>query len=107
MNMEVVMKKKMQNWTMAAGMALMAAAPAAAQVSGNSAQIGTALSSASSWIVSTLGPGLFVIGMALCGVSLAMGNEDGLRRGYYVLGGGAVIFLSGSIVSLVKSWTGN
>jgi len=101
------MKKKVQGWLMATGMALMTAAPAFAQVTGNSAQIGTTLTSAASWLQATLGPGLFVIGVIMIGFSLAMGNEDALRKGYYVLGGGAVIFLSNPIVALMKSLTGN
>jgi type IV secretory pathway VirB2 component (pilin) len=105
--MEDVMKKKMQSWLMAAGMALVTAAPAFAQVTGNSAQVGTTLTTAATWLTSTLGPGLFLIGVILIGVSLSMGNEDALRKGYYVLGGGAVIFLSSSVVALLKSWTGN
>jgi type IV secretory pathway VirB2 component (pilin) len=106
--MEDVMKmKKMQGVLMAAGLALMMTAPAFAQVSGNSAQVGTTLTTAAGWLVSTLGPGLFLIGMVLVGISLAMGNEDALRKGYYVVGGGALIFLSSSVVALLKSWTGN
>ena len=106
--MEDVMKmKKMQGVLMAAGFALMTTAPAFAQVSGNSAQVGSTLTTAAGWLVSTLGPGLFLIGMVLVGISLAMGNEDALRKGYYVVGGGALIFLSSSVVALLKSWTGN
>lgn len=98
---------KMQSGLMAAGMALMTAAPAFAQMSGNSSQVGNTLNTAAGWLVSTLGPGLFLIGVTMVGVSLALGNEDALRKGYYVLGGGAMIFLSSSVVALLKSWTGN
>ena len=106
--MEDVMKmKKMAGVLMAAGIALMTTAPAFAQTTGNSAQVGTTLTTAAGWLVSTLGPGLFLIGMVLVGISLAMGNEDALRKGYYVVGGGALIFLSSSVVALLKSWTGN
>jgi type IV secretory pathway VirB2 component (pilin) len=104
---DVMKKKKLQGWLLAAGFALMTSAPAFAQVSGNSAQVGSTLTTAAGWLVSTLGPGLFLIGMVLVGISLAMGNEDALRKGYYVVGGGALIFLSSSVVALLKSWTGN
>lgn len=107
-NMEDVMKKKtVQKWMLAAGLALMTTAPAFAQLSGNSSQVGTTLNTAAGWLVSTLGPGLFLIGMIVVGISLAMGNEDALRKGYYVVGGGALIFLSSSVVALLRSWTGN
>ena len=104
---DVMKKKKLQGWLLTAGLALMTAAPAMAQMSGNSAQVGSTLTTASSWLVSVLGPGLFLIGVIMVGINLAMGNEDALRRGYYVIGGGTLIFLSSSVVALLKSWTGN
>lgn len=104
---DVMNKRKWQGRMMAAGLALMSAAPAFAQLSGNASQVGNTLNTAASWLVSTLGPGMFLIGMILVGINLAMGNEDGLRKGYYVVGGGALIFLSSSVVALLKSWTGN
>lgn len=104
---DVMNKKKWQGRLLAAGLALMSAAPAFAQLSGNSSQVGTTLNTAAGWLVSTLGPGLFLIGMIVVGINLAMGNEDGLRKGYYVVGGGALIFLSSSVVALLRSWTGN
>jgi len=106
--MEEVMKmKKMQGQLAAAGLALMTAAPAFAQMSGSTSQVGTTLNTVACWLVQTLGPGLFLIGVIMVGVSLAMGNEDALRKGYYVIGGGTLIFLSTSVVALLKSWTGN
>jgi len=101
------MKKKLQRRLMTMGMLLMTTAPVFAQVSGNTAQVGTFLSSTSSWLVATLGPGIFLIGVIMVGISLAMGDQDAMRRGAYVIGGGALIFLSSSVVALLKSWTGN
>ena len=101
------MKKKIRKHLMTVGMALMTAAPAFAQVTGNSAQVGSFLSSAANWLVTILGPGIFLIGMIMVGVSLALGDQDAMRRGCYVIGGGALIFLSSSVVALLKSLTGN
>ena len=101
------MKNKTQDILMGAGMMLMLAAPSFAQYGGNSAQVGSFLGSTASWLVVTLGPGLFTIGVIMVGISLAMGDQDAMRRGGYVIGGGALIFLSSSVVSLLKSWTGN
>lgn len=102
------MKKKISGVLMTAGMALITAAPAFSQmVMGNQAQVGTFLSSASNWLVTILGPGIFMIGVIMVGISLAMGDQDAMRRGCYVIGGGALIFLSSSVVALIQSLTGN
>lgn len=101
------MKKKMKDILMGAGMMLMTAAPSFAQVSGNSAQVGSFLGSTAGWLVSVLGPGLFLIGVIMVGISLAMGDQDAMRRGGYVIGGGSLIFLSNSVVALLKSLSGN
>ncbi len=102
------MKKKISGVLMTAGMALVTAAPAFSQmVMGNQAQVGTFLSSASNWLVTILGPGIFMIGVIMVGISLAMGDQDAMRRGCYVIGGGALIFLSSSVVALIQSLTGN
>ena len=101
------MKKKTKDILMTAGMLLMMTAPAFAQVNGNSAQVGSFLSSTASWLVTVLGPGLFLIGVIMVGISLAMGDQDAMRRGGYVIGGGTLIFLSNSVVALLKSLSGN
>ncbi|MDE2292331.1 MAG: TrbC/VirB2 family protein [Elusimicrobia bacterium] len=101
------MKKKTKDVLMSAGMVLMTAAPAFAQFSGNSGQVGSFLSSTAGWLVSVLGPGLFLIGVIMVGISLAMGDQDAMRRGAYVIGGGTLIFLSSSVVALLKSLSGN
>ena len=101
------MRKRVEKTLMATGMALMYAAPAFAQYSGNTGQVGSFLSSAASWLVNTLGPGVFLIGVIMVGVSLAMGDQDAMRRGCYVIGGGALIFLSSSVLAILKSLTGS
>ena len=107
MNMEDAMNKKMQYRLVTAGLALMAAAPAFADFGGNEAQVGTFLSSSANWLVTVLGPGLFLIGVIMVGINLALGNEDAMRKGFYVIGGGALIFLANPIVSLLKSLSGS
>lgn len=101
------MKKKMQTRLLAAGLTLMTAAPSFAQVTGNSAQVGSFLGSSANWLVTVLGPGLFLIGVIMVGISLAMGDQDAMRRGAYVIGGGVLIFLSSSVVALLKSLAGS
>ncbi|MDE1976435.1 MAG: TrbC/VirB2 family protein [Elusimicrobia bacterium] len=101
------MGKKPQRWLMAAGTIMMCAAPAFAQYSGNTGQVGSFLSSAANWLVNILGPGVFVIGVIMVGLSLAMGDQDAMRRGCYVIGGGALIFLSSSVLAILQSLTGH
>ena len=101
------MKKKMQYHLAAAGMMMMLAAPSFAQFSGNESQVGTFLTSSANWLVTVLGPGLFLIGVIMVGINLALGNEDAMRKGFYVIGGGALIFLANPIVALLKSLSGS
>jgi type IV secretory pathway VirB2 component (pilin) len=101
------MKKKMQNQLAAAGLLMMLAAPSFAQVSGNESQVGTFLTSSANWLVTILGPGLFLIGVVMVGINMALGNEDAMRKGFMVIGGGALIFLAGPIVALLKSLSGS
>lgn len=99
----------MKTTTRGAGAALLMvglASQAFAQFGGNEGQVSNFLSQSSNWLVSVLGPGVFVIGVIMVGISLAMGNEDAMRRGGYVIGGGALIFLSQALVALMRRLAG-
>ncbi len=106
-HMEDAMKKNTQDKLAAAGLMLMLAAPSFAQFSGNESQVGTFLSSSANWLVTVLGPGLFLIGVVMVGINMALGNEDAMRKGFMVIGGGALIFLASPIVALLKSLAGS
>ena len=84
---------------------LMLTTPSFAQ-SGNAAQITSFMSSSIGWLSTVLGPFVFILGIIIVGCSLAVGNEDAVRKGAYVVGGGALIFLSQSVVALLKSMAG-
>lgn len=73
---------------------------------GNEGQVGSFLDSSANWLVTILGPGIFVIGVIIVGISLAMGDQDAMRKGGYVIGGGTLIFLSQAVVALLKRLTG-
>jgi len=73
-----------------------------AQFGGNEAQIGSFFTQAGSWIVTVLGPGMLLIGLGLVGLNLAIGNRDGMQKGGYVLGGGALVFLAPAVVALMR-----
>lgn len=58
------------------------------------------------FLIQVIGPGILVIGIAVAGVSMAMGNEQGMRQGALAAGGGALIMLSRAILDLIKDVTG-
>lgn len=57
------------------------------------------------FLIRTVGPGVLVIGMAVAGVSMALGDEQGMRRGAIAAGGGALIMLSRAILDLIQNVT--
>ncbi len=90
-----------------AGAGMMMLAPQAfAQSSGDATKIASFFSSGVNWLVTVMGPTVFVLGIVIVAFSMATGNEDSLRKGGYVVGGGALIFLSQSVVALLKQLAG-
>ncbi len=87
---------------MLACLTLLWAAQAHAQFGGNEGQLSSFLTQTANWLVTILGPGVFVIGLIMVGVSMAIGNQDAMRRGGCVIGGGVLIFLSQAFVSLLR-----
>lgn len=63
------------------------------------------LERAGDFLIRTVGPGVLVIGVAVAGVSMAMGEEQGIRRGMLAAGGGALIMLSRAILDLIQNIT--
>ena len=57
------------------------------------------------FMIRTIGPGVLVIGIAIAGVSMALGDEQGMRRGGLAAGGGALIMLSRAILALIQNVT--
>jgi len=55
------------------------------------------------FLIQTIGPGVLVIGVAIAGVSMALGDEQGMRRGALAAGGGALIMLSRAILDLIQN----
>jgi type IV secretory pathway VirB2 component (pilin) len=100
-----VNKKKVGRLLAAVGMTLMTAS-AFAQYGGNEGQVGNFLNQSANWLVTVLGPGIFIIGVIMVGLSLAMGDQDAMRKGGFVIGGGALIFLSQSVVALLRRLAG-
>ena len=74
--------------------------------SGDASKITSFFSSSLSWLSTVMGPSVFVLGLCLVGFSMATGNEDSVRKGGYVVAGGALILLSSSVVALLKQLAG-
>ena len=68
------------------------------------ASVESTISSANSWVTSTLGPVILVLGIAVSGVYIVMGNKVGLYKSIWAVAGGAVITLAGSIANLITGW---
>ena len=57
------------------------------------------------FLIRSVGPGVLVIGIAVAGVSMALGDEQGMRRGALAAGGGALIMLSRAILDFIQNVT--
>lgn len=99
------MKKTMGRLLVAGGLAL-TATQAFAQYGGDAGQLNNFLTGSTTWLVTVLGPGVFVIGVIMVGISLAIGDQDAMRRGGYVIGGGALIFLAQAVLALIRQLAG-
>ena len=88
-----------------AGLGMLAWA-AQAHAYGNEGALGSFLDQSANWLVTILGPGIFVIGVIMVGISLSIGDQDAMRKGGYVIGGGTLIFLSQAVVALRKRLAG-
>ncbi|MDA9101167.1 TrbC/VirB2 family protein, partial [Omnitrophica bacterium] len=58
------------------------------------------------FLIRTIGPGVLVIGVAVAGVSMALGDEQGMRRGALAAGGGALIMLSRAVLDFIQNVAG-
>jgi len=64
------------------------------------------LEAAGSFLITSVGPGIIAIGIIMAGISMSLGNEQGMRQGGLAIAGGILIMLSKSILDLLKSLTG-
>lgn len=72
----------------------------------NQEELGYFLDAVGSFLIQTVGPGILVIGIAVAGISMALGNEQGMHRGALAAGGGALIMLARAILDLIQNVTG-
>lgn len=67
--------------------------------------LNTFLSGIGDFLIKTVGPGVLVIGIAVAGVSMALGDERGMQRGALAAGGGALIMLARAVLDFIQSIT--
>ena len=70
------------------------------------AQLGTFLEGVADFLIRVIGPGILVIGVCMGGISMATGNEFGLKKGIVAALGGALIMMSRAILDLIQRLTG-
>ena len=66
-------------------------------------QIASSLNQLLDWITKVLGAIAVAFGIVFTGIRMSMGDEDALKRGGYIVGGGAVIFSSMYIVQMLQA----
>lgn len=69
-------------------------------------QLGEFLNGIADFLIRIIGPGILVIGVCIGGISMATGNEMGLRRGIFAALGGALIMMSRAVLDLIQRLTG-
>ena len=69
------------------------------------ADLDSFLSGIGDFLIRTVGPGVLVIGIAVAGVSMALGDERGMQRGALAAGGGALIMLARAVLDFIQSIT--
>jgi len=65
----------------------------------------TFLSGIGDFLIKTVGPGVLVIGIAVAGVSMALGDDRGMQRGALAAAGGALIMLARAVLDLIQNIT--
>jgi type IV secretory pathway VirB2 component (pilin) len=66
-------------------------------------QIASSLNQLLDWVTKILGGIAVAFGVAFTGIRMAMGDENALKRGGYIVGGGIVIFSSMYIVQMLQA----
>jgi len=66
-------------------------------------QIESSLNRLLDWITKVLGAIAVAFGVVFTGIRMSMGDEDALKRGGFIVGGGIVIFSSMYIVQMLQA----
>lgn len=103
--MDTENQKKLMTVVSLMGFLLIVSSNSAYAQAGSEADLGAFLEQIGDFLIRTVGPGVLVIGISVAGVSMALGDEQGMRRGALAAGGGAIIMLSRAILDLIQNVT--
>lgn len=73
---------------------------------GAQSQVQSFFDGTAGFLIKTVGTGVFVLGLIVAGIKVATGDQNGMRSAVMVMVGGAVIFLSKSLVAIISQFTG-
>ncbi len=102
--MERKLRQRLFRILIPAGFLLLQATLAFAEASAES-DLDTFLSGIGDFLIRTVGPGVLVIGIAVAGVSMALGDDRGMQRGALAAGGGALIMLARAVLDFIQNIT--
>lgn len=102
--MRQTMKQKLLK-VILAGSALFFRAQLAFAEASSESDLNAFLEGIGDFLIRIVGPAVLVIGVAIAGVSMALGDEQGMRRGALAAGGGALILLSRAILDFIQNIT--
>lgn len=57
------------------------------------------------FLIKTVGAGVFVIGLAITGIKMSAGDQDAARKATMVTIGGAITFLAPTVLNILKGFT--
>ncbi len=98
------LKQKIFRILIPASLLMLQATVAFAEASSES-DLDSFLTGIGDFLIRTVGPGVLVIGIAVAGVSMALGDERGMQRGALAAGGGALIMLARAVLDFIQSIT--
>ena len=87
------------------GILLLMATPVFAE-SQSEVQLKVFLEDIATFLIRVIGPSILVIGLAISGISMAVGDLQGISRGILAVIGGALIMMARSILDLIQRITG-
>ena len=98
------LKQKIFRIVLPASFLMLQATVAFAEASSES-DLDSFLTGIGDFLIRTVGPGVLVIGIAVAGVSMALGDERGMQRGALAAGGGALIMLARAVLDFIQNIT--
>ena len=74
---------------------------------GGESQVQSFFVGTAGFLIKTIWTGVFILGLIVAGIKIASGDQNGLRTAAMVMIGGAIIFLSKPLVSILSRFAGS